>query len=126
MEGNYRTIDSIIKHVELENCLRVDLLEVGMKILLETQHNIYEFEKIEHPNVFLLQGGQIFKTPERVRFNSCTFGGTSIWLYRIGKDLFPEIITERENPEEKKLRMSAVKSAKVIGPTYEIEVFEKD
>lgn len=120
------TIAALANKAKKEGFINVKEIPVGIKILLETKHNVYTLEKIKEPNHFMVEGSnERFKEPQEIIIKGATWGTSAILVDRIGYDLYIEIYRFNYDGDNTPiLHTSAVKSAKIIGKNFEYEMWE--
>lgn len=109
-----------IKLVEKHGLIDVSRLIPETTIKVKTKNSTYILKPGQ--DKIAVQGGKFFPEEKKVYFCGSTFGGSTIWLHRIGKHMQMEFMTEDEKGLPLRVLTSPVLEAEVIGKDWSFKM----
>lgn len=85
-------LESVVKKVEMgvDGCVKLFELSLGTKFLVQTENHEYLLEKVGEKE-YLICGHPIFcPNPVKVIVGGSTWGGSFLWMDRLGWGMFME------------------------------------
>lgn len=109
--GKLQTPSQLVAEQEQAGVVNTQELAAGTNLRVKTTNTTYEIKMVDPRNgQIIIHGGDRFPMEQRVRLNGATYGGSMLWVGRIGIGMRMEI----ERPEYKPLITSEVHEIQVI------------
>lgn len=122
-------IDKKLQTRAEESCIDTRKFEVGTKLFVETESNVYELTFIDAgAGIVFARNGSNWLEEIEVRFNGCTWGGSCLKMGHIGRGMYMEFQYIEDKKAGGSRKSSAVKSCKVVGPkeAWNFELWEDE